>query len=145
MGDRGDAPLLGGAGNAALTGGAGADWLNGGDGADTVTGGDGADTFVVSLDREAPADLTGDSLLITDFDTTGSNADVLRIELDSEDETSDLRQITVNGGRDVAVVLDLPGGATHTVAVIQNGVANGFVLADHAVMVTPPVALSSTT
>jgi Ca2+-binding RTX toxin-like protein len=76
LGEAGNDKLFGGIGNDRLSGGDGDDELNGGRGADVMTGGDGHDRFVVGSPQNGgyyapPVDT------ITDFTTSGPNADVI--------------------------------------------------------------------
>jgi hypothetical protein len=86
-GGDGNDGLLGGRGDDTIDGGAGNDGFNGGLGRDTMTGGSGIDTYHFTDDDVITVVYQGgpfrferkrvDTDVITDFDTTGADADVL--------------------------------------------------------------------
>jgi Ca2+-binding RTX toxin-like protein len=81
--------LLGGRGNDTMDGGAGNDGFNGGLGRDTMTGGSGVDTYYFTDDDIYTVQYSGgpfrwtrercDTDVITDFDTSGADADKLDV------------------------------------------------------------------
>ena len=86
-GGDGNDGLLGGRGSDTLDGGAGNDGFNAGRGRDTMTGGAGADTFYFTTDDVVTTRFGGgpfnwtrtsfETDRITDFDTTGADADAI--------------------------------------------------------------------
>lgn len=89
VGGDGNDGLLGGRGGDTMDGGAGNDGFNGGLGRDTMTGGSGIDTYYFTDDDIYTVEYRGgpfrwtrervDTDVITDFDTTGADADTLDI------------------------------------------------------------------
>ncbi len=115
--------LFGESGADTLSGGSGYDLLSGGGGTNTATGGTGADAFVVS---------TGETLTITDFDTTDAYE---RIDLRAfSGLTFASLTIAKNGGN---AQITLPGGASVTLT----GVAAADLTADMFVFRGDPVVL----
>jgi Ca2+-binding RTX toxin-like protein len=145
-GGRGNDTVLGELGNDTLYGGRGDDTISGGDGRDVIIGGIGddvgtggadADTFVVGTLRDEGEDIEAEAytLRITDFDTTGGDADILHVRLDNQDEADDLAVVPVEGSTtDLRLVLNGADDMVTELAVIEGGVAIGFDLDDVVVI-----------
>jgi Ca2+-binding RTX toxin-like protein len=122
--------LRGGSGNDLLNGGGAEDRIYADGGADTITGGAGSDTLILTA-----LDGANGPSIITDFTVSGDQEDLLRVETpaalsyDSDDISLRAR------GADLTLILNTASGPVDLV-VIQQGVTNGFTLANVALVQT---------